>query len=177
MMRFIFFILLAITLSCTSKKSQDKEEIEEKQRVTITHTPSQMQLVGEAQQIASQWTAYRDFITSLENLDHTIATSEILIDHISDMKTSIPDSFQEQGIISRMKVLETRVNSYHSLLSHNQIETREQQQRFNDLVLSLDQLKIQMMDKISATKQEENLLKNLEENELNLDEPSDSLSQ
>ncbi len=177
MMRIFYLILLIIAVSCTSKGNQEVEEVEQIQEVTINHTLSQMQLVGEAQTVASQWIAYQEFITSLENLDHTTASSKQLVTHINDMKLTIPESFLEQGILSRFKVLETRVKSYNSLLTHTQIDPKEQQKRFDQLVISLDQLKIQMMDKFIAQQQEENLLKNLEENELLLDQPLDSIEE
>lgn len=176
-MKAIYIFIAFLFLSCNSQEKDEIQVLEEAEDVIITHTLSQMQLMGKAQTIAMDWVAYQDFLTSLENLDHTVSSSELLITHCNEMQATIPEEFKEQGILSRLKVLDTRVKSYHSLLTHSQIDRDNQQKRFDLLVTALDQLKIQMMDKFTAQEQEENLLKNLEENELKLDQPDTSTVQ
>jgi len=177
MMKASYIFAIFLLLSCNSQEKDENQIPEETEAVTITHTLSQMQLVGKAQTIALHWVAYQEFLTSLENLDHTAASCELLIAHLNEMKTSIPEEFKEQGVLSRFKVLETRVKSYHSLLTHTQIDSDKQQKRFDQLILALDQFKIQLMDKFIADQQIDNLLKNLEENELHLDQPDSTTVQ
>lgn len=177
-MKVFWVIVLLLLSSCNSSTSPKEEVITEKApKLKITHSLSQIELQGIASASSQEWKAYQDFITGLENLDHTIASAEQLSTHIEDMKTSIPEKFNDQGLLSRLKVLETRVKSYHSILTHSEIDIATQQHRFNLLITALDQFKIQMMDVLKAQQQKESLLKNLEENELKLDQSNKNISE
>lgn len=168
-MKHIYIILLTLLVSCGD--SQETPIIKEKkQELEFDPAISQMQVRGKATQTANSWSAYQKFITELENFDHSTAAAERLNLAVDDMIVSIPEEWTTQPIKSRLKVLETRVKAYHALLTHNSYETLVQQKRFDQLILALDQFKIQMMEAYELEKSDADLIKNLEELELELEE-------
>lgn len=166
-MRFLFILLLIV--SCG--KNQETLTVEDqKQEINFDPAISQMEVRGEARNISLSWQAYQTFIIELENFDHSITAADRLILAIEDMKTTIPPPFDKQPLRSRLKVLETHIKSYHALLTHNEYSNVNQQKRFDKVMISLDEFKIQMMDVYRLEKVKEDILKNLKEMELELEE-------
>ncbi len=168
-MKYINILLFALIASC-GQTEESKLVEEQKQESTFDPAISQMDLRGEASQFNTSWVPYQKFITELENFDHTTPAAQRLVLAVDDMTVSLPEKISKQPVKSRLKVLETRVKSYHALLTHNSYSKKEQQKRFDELIIALDQLKIQMMEVFLLEKAEENILKNLEESELELEE-------
>lgn len=171
-MKYLYLILICFLVSCEQKEVQpDTQTNNELVKSQVTNINSKIELHGKTASICNNWTAYVDLITSIENLDHSTTSLEQVIVHIDDMSTSIPETLQNQGVRSRIKVLSTRAHSYLSLLHHNKIDEDKKQRRYLLFITALDQLKIQLLDSVKAINQEQDLLKNLEENELRLDQP------
>jgi len=169
-MKYTYLIILFILVSCGKTAETDQVIEQEKQGLDFSPATSRMELKGPAIQFSTSWIAYQKFITDLENFDHTTTAAEGLNLSIDDMKVSLPESITKQSVKSRLKVLDVRVKSYHALLTHNSYSSKEQQKRFNELILALDQFKIQMMEVFELQKAEENILKNLEEMHLEVKE-------
>ncbi|WP_438961827.1 hypothetical protein [Nonlabens sp.] len=168
-MRYVYTILFIFLVSCGDSQ-ETPPIIEEKKELTFDPAISQMQVSGKATETANSWIAYQKFITELENFDHSTAAALRLNSTIDDMVASIPEKWTSQPVKSRLKVLETRVKAYHALLTHNRHETMVQQKRFDQLILALDQFKIQIMEAYELEKSDKDLIKNLEELELDLEE-------
>ncbi|GAK88554.1 hypothetical protein JCM19298_3281 [Nonlabens ulvanivorans] len=166
-MRYLLILLLFI--SC-GEIAETAPEVKQNKETTFNPATSRMVLKGEALQLSTGWEAYQTFITELENFDHTTAAAKRLTTAINDMTVSIPEDISSQPVKSRLKVLETRIKSYHALLTHNAYSSTEQQKRYDQLIIGLDEFKIQMMEVYAQQKSKENLLKNLEEMELELEE-------
>lgn len=168
-MKYTYILLLTLIISCGQENETAIIEVK-KQEVPFTPTFSQIDLKGTAASFSDKWSAYQKFITELENFDHTAAAAKRLTISIDDMIASVPEKLNTQPFNSRLKVLETRVKSYHALLTHNSSEIVTQQKRYDQLIVSLDQFKMQMMEVFELEKSKEDLLKNLEEMELDFKE-------
>ncbi|EAS20936.1 hypothetical protein BBFL7_01828 [Flavobacteria bacterium BBFL7] len=166
-MRYLLIILLFISCGEQEKAAPVLNQDTETSFIPAT---SRMVLKGDAQQLSTNWDAYQKFITELENFDHSIAAAQRLATSIDDMNVSIPEEIASQPVISRLKVLETRIKSYHALLTHNAYSTMDQQKRFDQVMIALDEFKIQLMEVFAQQKSKQNLLKNLEQLELELEE-------
>lgn len=161
------FLVLLLTISCGNHDEVAPVEKTE-QEAAFNPTPSRMELRGTAAQFNTTWLAYQKFMTELENLDHTATAALRLNTAVDEMQLNVPEQLLTQAFISRLKVLETRVKSYHALLTHNSYKVAVQQKRYDQLILSLDQVKIQMMEVFELEKSQEDLFKTLEELEMEL---------
>lgn len=168
-MKYLYFILLLLAISCGKETKESQEEVVV-QESNFDPAVSRMELRGEAANLLTTWTALQKFITLLENFDHTTASAQELNTAVDDMAASLPEDITSQPVLSRLKVLETRVKAYHALLDHNSFAIAEQQKRFNLLIKALDQFKIQLMEVYELEKSQDELIKNLEELEKELDE-------
>ncbi|WP_397302879.1 hypothetical protein [Nonlabens ulvanivorans] len=166
-MRYLFILLFLISCGETPETAP---VVEQSTEISFDPATSRMVLRGEAQQLSTKWDAYQTFTTELENFDHSTAAAQRLATSIDDMIVSIPDEIANQPVKSRLKVLETRIKSYHALLTHNAYNTKDQQKRYDQAIIALDEFKIQMMEVFAQQKSKENLLKNLEAMELELEE-------
>ncbi|MGJ8683289.1 MAG: hypothetical protein ACSHWW_01610 [Nonlabens sp.] len=169
-----FILLLFLIVSCGEKNAPIESNNTESE-IAFDPAVSQMELIGDAARFNTTWVAYQKFITELENFDHSTAAAERLILAVDDMDVSLPEELNKQPVRSRLKVLETRVKSYHALLTHNSYEVSTQQDRYDQLITALDGLKIQMMEVFLLKKAEESILENLEDNLNDLEENNDAL--
>ncbi|MDP5099933.1 MAG: hypothetical protein NWQ09_01285, partial [Nonlabens sp.] len=64
-------LLMLLMVACTQKKRTDSTETPVSDDDTAIYAQSKMTLVGEAQQAAISWEDYQQFITELENYDHS----------------------------------------------------------------------------------------------------------
>ncbi|PQJ31754.1 hypothetical protein BST92_07375 [Nonlabens arenilitoris] len=153
-----YLLLLVLFISC-GQKEEPVPVVEQSLETTFDPAMSRMVLKGDAQQLSTKWDAYQSFITELENFDHSTAAALRLATFIDDMTVSVPEEVASQPVKSRLKVLETRVKSYHALLTHNTYDSKKQQERYDLVIIALDEFKIQMMEVFAQQKSKENLLK------------------
>ncbi|WP_298949865.1 hypothetical protein [uncultured Nonlabens sp.] len=111
---------------------------------TMNLSVTKMALVGKAQKEALKWVDYQNLITGLENYDHSITTTNELIEHLDKMIALKDGAFYDQTILSRILVLKTRLSIYKSYLGYRIKTTEDLQRKYNDIITALDQLTDQM---------------------------------
>jgi hypothetical protein len=156
--------LLLLVLACKPAVVDDASNTEKTDYSTLILQDSKTTLIGEAQKKALKWQAFQDLLTGLENYDHSIATTNSLISHVDKMLENPKESFQDQSITSRIKVLKTRLHIYKSYLGYR-IKTKEAQElKYNYITIALDELTLQINLRVNQLeKSNEQLLKELKE--------------
>jgi hypothetical protein len=162
-MRSVIFLLLLI-IACKPAIVNDASNTEKTDYSTLNLQDSKVTLIDEAQKQALQWQAFQDLLTGIENYDHSIATTNSLISHVDKMLENPKESFQDQSITSRIKVLKTRLHIYKSYLGYR-IKTKEAQElKYNYTITALDELILQINLRVNQLeKSNEQLLKELKE--------------
>jgi hypothetical protein len=144
----VLFVLLA---GCQDEQLVQKDEpVIKKQRVDLVE--SQIELVGEANRIASEWEAYQDFLISLENTNLISSPNLKLSENITLMSEELPDPFDSPAIRARILALETHVKKFESFLGHTQKNDSVGKLRYSSVIISLDNLKLQLMEKLERDK-------------------------
>jgi hypothetical protein len=144
MRRFFFFIFLFVITACKQvpvEKTSDNKAID---FTTLGLNNSKITLVNQAQKNALQWQVFQDFLTGLENYDHTITATNVLIDKVNTMLLDPQESFNNQAVMSRMKVLKTRLSIYKSYLGYTTKTPEQIKKKYNDITTALDELIDQM---------------------------------
>ena len=165
-------LLLLLMAACTQKKRSDFTDKPVKSDGNATYAQSKMTLVGEAQQAAITWEDYQQFITELENYDHSKPATNRLTELADNMVNSIPSNLIEQPVMTRLLVLRTRIGIYGSSIRNNSISKKERVKKYNDMILALDQFHIQLNEKLNYDQNILDLLKTLESE---FEEPTDSI--
>ncbi|MDP5077992.1 MAG: hypothetical protein NWQ19_07850 [Nonlabens sp.] len=165
-------LLMLLMVACTQKKRTDAAETPVSDDDTAIYAHSKMTLVGEAQQVAITWEDYQQFITELENYDHSKPATNRLTELADNMVASIPSDLIEQPVMSRLVVLRTRIGIYGSAIRNNSISKKERVKKYNDMILALDQFHIQLNEKLNYDQNILDLLKTLEGE---FEEPTDSI--
>lgn len=145
----LFLIVFLMILSCKPATVQEAEVVEAVDYSTMNLQETKMNLIDDAQKIALEWTALQDLFTGFENYDHSIAATKKLIDHIDVMLENPPKEFQGQSILSRMKVLKTRIHIYQSYLDYRIKTNKNLEEKYNAIIKALDDLILQMNLKVN----------------------------
>ena len=132
------FILLFLIVSCKPAPVQEIEAVESVDYAAMNLQQTKMNLTDNAQKIALEWTAIQDLFTALENYDHSIAATIKLLDHVDVMLEDTPQAFQGQSIISRIKVLKTRIHIYQSYLGYRIKTNKNLENKYNAIIKALD---------------------------------------
>lgn len=143
------FILLFLIISCKPAPVQESEVIETVDYAAMKLQNTKMNLVDDAQKIALEWKAFQDLFTVLENYDHSIGATSSLIDHVDIMLENTPEAFQGQSIVSRIKVLKTRIHIYKSYLGYRVKTNKNLEDKYNAIIKALDDLILQMNFKVN----------------------------
>ncbi len=143
------FILLFLIVSCKPAPVQEIEAVESVDYAAMNLQQTKMNLTDNAQKIALEWTAIQDLFTALENYDHSIAATIKLLDHVDVMLEDTPQAFQGQSIISRIKVLKTRIHIYQSYLGYRIKTNKNLENKYNAIIKALDDLILQMNLKVN----------------------------
>jgi hypothetical protein len=142
-------ILLLFIASCKPAPVQESEVVDSIDFSSMNLQQTKMTLVDNAQKKALDWTAIQDLFTALENYDHSIGTTVKLIDYVDLMLEKPPESFRGQSIISRIKVLKTRIHIYQSYLGYRVKTNANLEKKYNDIIQALDDLILQMNLKVN----------------------------
>jgi hypothetical protein len=173
-MKLSLLIVLVIALSACTKKTQGEKPMQEKNDATaVSYASSRMTLVGEAQQAALAWEDYQKFMTELENYDHSKPATNRLVELADAMSNTIPSTLAEQPVLSRLVVLRSRIGVYGSAIRNNNLSKNERIIKYNEFVLALDQLHIQLNEKPNYDNKIDDLM-NILEGEFEV--PADSLT-
>lgn len=165
-------LLMLLMVACTQKKRTDSTETPVSDDDTAIYAQSKMTLVGEAQQVAITWEDYQQFITELENYDHSKPATNRLTELADNMVASIPRDLIEQPVMSRLVVLRTRIGIYGSAIRNKSLSKKERVKKYNDMILALDQFHIQLNEKLNYDQNILDLLKTLEGE---FQEPTDTI--
>ncbi|MEN8816991.1 MAG: hypothetical protein ABF274_09005 [Nonlabens sp.] len=136
-------------VSCKPAPVQEIEAVESVDYAAMNLQQTKMNLTDNAQKIALEWTAIQDLFTALENYDHSIAATIKLLDHVDVMLEDTPQAFQGQSIISRIKVLKTRIHIYQSYLGYRIKTNKNLENKYNAIIKALDDLILQMNLKVN----------------------------
>lgn len=164
-MKALYLIIAGLLINCTDHKNNTQNEVIVKHEKTPAFMlkGSLINLSGTAQEISNNWKQMQEFTTSLENYDHSLSSTEIVVSHIEDMKITLPEEFNQPSIKGRLKVVETRFKSYQSYLNYNHIDRKEQEKRYNAILIAIDEFKIQLLDEINEQLQREDLLNKIKQ--------------
>lgn len=175
MRRHLFFILLFVIAACKQAPVEKKTDDKAIDFTALGLNKSKMTLINEAQRNALQWQAFQDLLTGFENYDHSIATTNVLIDKVNTMLLDPQESFNNQAIISRIKVLKTRLSIYKSYLGYSTKTPEQIKKKYNDMITALDELKDQMNAQVNLLQPDnKKFLENLKA-DADLGTPQDSL--
>jgi hypothetical protein len=131
-------------MACKTTSNEDAPNLEQIDYTSMNLSTSKMTLLKDAQKKALEWESFQDLLTGLENYDHTARTTNKLIDHVNNMLLNPDEAFQDQAIFSRIKVLKTRLHIYKSYLSYRIKTSSKLEEKYNNIILALDELLIQM---------------------------------
>ncbi|AGC76918.1 hypothetical protein LX97_03287 [Nonlabens dokdonensis] len=144
----IFIIAFLLLVACKPAPVEESKQ-DQLDFAALALRSSQMTLIGNAQKKALDWNSFQNLLTGLENYDHSIPATNKLIDHVNDMLENPIDDFVDQAIISRLIVLKTRLHIYKSYLGYRIKESAEIEKKYNDIILALDELVLQINWKIN----------------------------
>ncbi len=157
----LVFLFTIIISSCTPKKQQQQLVNEQSNAVGKEYNRVQINLIEDAQQATRNWESYQKFKTELENYDHSKAATTRLIDHAASMYTSVPSPLVEQPILSRLVVLQTRLGIYAAALRNKSMPKATRIKKYNDMILAIDQLHMQLNEKLGFQQNIDNLYQQL----------------
>ena len=152
-MRLSIFLLFISLLACKPTSDQDVAQPEQIDYTALNLNTSQTTLLKDAQKNALEWKSFQDLLTGLENYDHSSSSTNKLIDHVNDMLLNPEEAFQDQAIFSRIKVLKTRLHIYKSYLGYRIKTPSQLEEKYNNIILALDELIIQMNWKVNEFRQ------------------------
>lgn len=158
----IVFIILLLLASCTKKPQGTDDTLVENDTLVISYARPQMTLVGEAQQAALLWTDYQNFMTELENYDHSKPATNRLVELAGSMGNSIPTALTEQPVQSRIIVLRTTLGVYASAIRNKTMSKNERIKKYNEFVLATDQLHVQLNNKLNYDARIQQLIETLQ---------------
>jgi hypothetical protein len=152
-MRLSIFLLFILLLACKPISNEDAPNVKQIDYTAMNLSTSRMTLIKDAQKKALEWESFQDLVTGLENYDHTARTTNKIIDHVNNMLLTPEEAFQDQAILSRIKVLKTRLHIYKSYLGYRIKTPSQLEEKYNNIILALDELVIQMNWKVNEFSQ------------------------
>lgn len=155
-MRYIL-ILFFLVANCQQDAAVEETPQPSFQVSNIDFKKSSVVLEGSAATNALGWNEYQSFVTGMENYDHSLAATIQLQEAVDEMIANPNPEFINLPIISRIKVLQTRLGVYSSFLNYNQKTEQDHLLKYNQVVTAWDELKTQMnvkFNEVDRTKQE-----------------------
>lgn len=148
-MRLSIFLLFISLLACKPTPDEGAAQPEQIDYTAMNLSTSKIRLLKDAQKKALEWKSFQDLLTGLENYDHTARATNKMIDHVNDMLLNPQEAFQDQATFSRIKVLKTRLHIYKSYLGYRIKTPSQLEEKYNNIILALDELIIQMNWKVN----------------------------
>ncbi|WP_124978747.1 hypothetical protein [Nonlabens xiamenensis] len=150
-MTFFFgsLIMLCLLLSCKKEVEVVTSSTQKVSFADIKLRQPGIELIGKASRQMSEWPEYVDFSTRLENYDHSVAATRELVTAAQKMADTQVDHVDSQPVLSRIKVLQTRLGIYLSYLDYTVKDPEVRAEKFNDIIQALDELKDQINWKVN----------------------------
>jgi hypothetical protein len=140
-----YLILLFFLVSNCQQEPQIAEQQEKSYLISeLDFNKSNLELKGAAMKKALEWNEYQSFVTGMENYDHSVAATVQLQEAVNEMVANPNAGFTDLPIMSRIKIVQTRLGIYSSFLNYSQKSAEDHLLKFNDIITAYDQLKAQM---------------------------------
>jgi hypothetical protein len=153
-MRYLFLLFLLVS-NCQDDPVVEKNTEESFLISELDFKQSEIRLTGIALQKALEWNEYQNFVTGLENYDHSKLATAQLQESVDDMMANPNEAFINLPITSRIKIVQTRLGIYRSFLDYTRKPKKDQLSKYNDIIIAWDELKTQMnvkFNEVDATK-------------------------
>ncbi|MGB5983478.1 MAG: hypothetical protein WBG46_15160 [Nonlabens sp.] len=162
-------LLLILLSSCNEENKkvvidQDDYRISDLELMT-----SQVTLNGKALKKSLEWNEYQNFVTSMENYDHSKASSKSLLQASADLVNEADSAFTKPSIVSRALVLQTKAGVLSSFLGYT-VKTPEQHTtKYNEMIVAWDELKRTINIEVNENEQSRQELLEILSNEERID--------
>ncbi|RIA08323.1 hypothetical protein OE09_0135 [Flavobacteriaceae bacterium MAR_2010_72] len=157
--KFYIFILILFSFNC---KNSSKETVPEVLEVSPSNSISEKDiekldyvdynLSSDAQKSLQDWQKYKelqDYVTFLKKLDFSFFNEEktILKTFINDFNTEMPQSIKTAPIVSRAKVLETKLLKLNSVMRLDNMDKAVKLEAIQEFLIALSNFNLQVNKK------------------------------
>lgn len=168
MMRSLLLLLILLS-SCNDEQKKTVVDQDDYRISDLELRTTRVELKGKALKKSLEWNEYQNFVTSMENYDHSKASSERLLQSTSELVNEVDSAFSKPPIVSRALVLQTKTGVLSSFLGYT-VKTPEQHtSKYNEMIVAWDELKKQINLEINENEQSRQVLLEILRNEQRID--------